>query len=300
VPRNLQLLISDMCSRLNVDGLRGDLVINRAAKALVAYEGRDSVTQEDVGRVISACLNHRCVRHFDWSWRRCVRLWWRCAGTLSPSRYPSAAVMAGLCIILLVLSHCLPISVLSCAAPLHPHRLRKDPLDPIDSGTKVQILFNRLTDPEFAKREEEAKKRQVGAAWLGHNKGCVWAAGAVCRSRLASQADPCCLLLPSLPFCLCVLSHHRSRQPRKQQRPTRRQAHGVDCRAGGNGWEFCNSIIRACLPDHSTAQHSTQHAAANPHSFARQNQPLFEDQLVVLRISHLSATFPTQAPKRSR
>jgi Mg-chelatase subunit ChlI len=48
-----------MCSRLNVDGLRGDLVINRAAKALVAYEGRDTVTQEDVGRVISPCLNHR-------------------------------------------------------------------------------------------------------------------------------------------------------------------------------------------------------------------------------------------------
>lgn len=59
VPRELQLLISDMCSRLNVDGLRGDLVINRAAKALVAYEGREAVTQEDVGRVISACLNHR-------------------------------------------------------------------------------------------------------------------------------------------------------------------------------------------------------------------------------------------------
>lgn len=59
VPRDLQLLISDMCSRLNVDGLRGDLVINRAAKALVAFEGRDTVTQEDVGRVISACLNHR-------------------------------------------------------------------------------------------------------------------------------------------------------------------------------------------------------------------------------------------------
>lgn len=46
-------------------------------------------------------------------------------------------------------------------------RLRKDPLDPIDSGTKVQILFNRLTDPEFARREEEAKKKQVGEDhWL--------------------------------------------------------------------------------------------------------------------------------------
>eukprot|EP00879_Flechtneria_rotunda_P022197 GHRR01023420.1.p1 GENE.GHRR01023420.1~~GHRR01023420.1.p1 ORF type:complete len:139 (+),score=21.02 GHRR01023420.1:701-1117(+) len=101
VPRNLQLLISDMCSRLNVDGLRGDLVVNRAVKALVAYEGRNQVTQTDVGRVVPLCLNHR---------------------------------------------------------------LRKDPLDPIDSGTKVQILFKRLTDPEFLKREEEAKKKQEAAA----------------------------------------------------------------------------------------------------------------------------------------
>lgn len=72
VSRQLQLLISDMCSRLNVDGLRGDLVINRAAKALVAYEGRDTVTQDDVGKVISACLNHRCADQMPrvcWRWR---------------------------------------------------------------------------------------------------------------------------------------------------------------------------------------------------------------------------------------
>jgi Mg-chelatase subunit ChlI len=89
-----------MCSRLDVDGLRGDLVVNRAAKALVAFEGRNEVTREDVGRVVTGCLNHR---------------------------------------------------------------LRKDPLDPIDSGTKVAILFKRLTDPEFVKREEEAKKKKEEA-----------------------------------------------------------------------------------------------------------------------------------------
>lgn len=61
ITEELQLLISDICSRLEVDGLRGDLVINRAAKALVAYEGRDRVTKEDIARVISACLNHRWV-----------------------------------------------------------------------------------------------------------------------------------------------------------------------------------------------------------------------------------------------
>jgi len=46
--------------RLNVDGLRGDIVTNRAAKALVAYEGRNKVTQEDVEKVVTLCLNHRC------------------------------------------------------------------------------------------------------------------------------------------------------------------------------------------------------------------------------------------------
>jgi hypothetical protein len=47
--------------------------------------------------------------------------------------------------------------------PPRPTRLRKDPLDPIDSGTKVAILFKRLTDPEFVKREEEAKKKKEDA-----------------------------------------------------------------------------------------------------------------------------------------
>lgn len=45
--------------RLEVDGLRGDLVLNRAVKALVALEGRDRVETADVERVVSSCLNHR-------------------------------------------------------------------------------------------------------------------------------------------------------------------------------------------------------------------------------------------------
>ncbi|PNW74766.1 hypothetical protein CHLRE_12g510800v5 [Chlamydomonas reinhardtii] len=101
ISEELQILISDICSRLDVDGLRGDIVINRAAKALVAFEGRTEVTTNDVERVISGCLNHR---------------------------------------------------------------LRKDPLDPIDNGTKVAILFKRMTDPEIMKREEEAKKKREEAA----------------------------------------------------------------------------------------------------------------------------------------
>lgn len=51
--------ISQICSELNVDGLRGDLVTNRAAKALVAFEGRNEVTPKDIFTIITLCLRHR-------------------------------------------------------------------------------------------------------------------------------------------------------------------------------------------------------------------------------------------------
>mmetsp|Transcript_5543 Transcript_5543/g.12268 ORF Transcript_5543/g.12268 Transcript_5543/m.12268 type:complete len:392 (-) Transcript_5543:759-1934(-) len=51
--------ISQVCSELNVDGIRGDIVTNRAAKALAAFEGRSEVTPEDIYRVIPLCLRHR-------------------------------------------------------------------------------------------------------------------------------------------------------------------------------------------------------------------------------------------------
>lgn len=82
--------ISQVCSELNVDGLRGDIVTNRAAKALAAYEGRTQVTLEDIRRVIVLCLRHR---------------------------------------------------------------LRKDPLESIDSGYKVEKVFAEvfgLADPDAA------------------------------------------------------------------------------------------------------------------------------------------------------
>lgn len=43
VSRNIKLKVATVCSNLNIDGLRGDLVVNRAAQALVAFEGRTSV-----------------------------------------------------------------------------------------------------------------------------------------------------------------------------------------------------------------------------------------------------------------
>ena len=57
--RDLALKISGVCALVDVDGLRGDIVVTRAAKALVAYEGRKEVTQEDIQRVIGPCLSHR-------------------------------------------------------------------------------------------------------------------------------------------------------------------------------------------------------------------------------------------------
>ena len=55
----LRLAISQVCGELDVDGLRGDIVSNWAARALAALAGRDQVEEEDVARVVCCCLRHR-------------------------------------------------------------------------------------------------------------------------------------------------------------------------------------------------------------------------------------------------
>ena len=77
----LRVNISKICSELNVDGLRGDIVSSRAAKAIAAFDGRKKVTAQDIYQIIILCLRHR---------------------------------------------------------------LRKDPLESIDSGSKVQEAFSRV------------------------------------------------------------------------------------------------------------------------------------------------------------
>jgi magnesium chelatase subunit I len=77
----LRVKISQVCGTLDVDGLRGDIVTNRAAKAFAAYNGKDEVTVEDIAVIITLCLRHR---------------------------------------------------------------LRKDPLESIDSGDKVQSVFSEV------------------------------------------------------------------------------------------------------------------------------------------------------------
>jgi len=55
----LRVKISQICSELDVDGLRGDIVTNRASIALTAFEGRTDVTEQDIFRIIPLCLRHR-------------------------------------------------------------------------------------------------------------------------------------------------------------------------------------------------------------------------------------------------
>ena len=59
IDEDLRLRISAVCGELNVDGLRGDIVTNRAAKALAAFEGHTEVSEKDIARVICSCLRHR-------------------------------------------------------------------------------------------------------------------------------------------------------------------------------------------------------------------------------------------------
>lgn len=59
IDADLRIRISAVCGELDVDGLRGDIVTNRAARALAAFEGRTEVEENDVARVVACCLRHR-------------------------------------------------------------------------------------------------------------------------------------------------------------------------------------------------------------------------------------------------
>lgn len=62
ISKEFQLKISQICSELEIEGLRGDIVSTRAAKALAAFENRLSVEVEDIHRTIILCLRHRLRR----------------------------------------------------------------------------------------------------------------------------------------------------------------------------------------------------------------------------------------------
>ncbi len=62
ISKEFQYKIAQICSELEIEGLRGDIVSTRAAKALAAFEGRTEVTVNDIQRTISLCLRHRLRR----------------------------------------------------------------------------------------------------------------------------------------------------------------------------------------------------------------------------------------------
>ena len=59
ISQELRIKISQVCGELDVDGLRGDIVTNRASKAYAAYNGESEVTIDDIEKVITLCLRHR-------------------------------------------------------------------------------------------------------------------------------------------------------------------------------------------------------------------------------------------------
>ncbi|MFN3926788.1 MAG: magnesium chelatase ATPase subunit I [Pseudanabaenaceae cyanobacterium] len=59
IPYDLRLKISQVCAQLNIDGLRGDIVTNRAAKALAAFHHKTEVTVQEIEQVLPLCLRHR-------------------------------------------------------------------------------------------------------------------------------------------------------------------------------------------------------------------------------------------------
>jgi magnesium chelatase subunit I len=62
ISKEFQLKISQICSELEIEGLRGDIVSTRAAKALAAFDNRTVVEVDDIHKTIILCLRHRLRR----------------------------------------------------------------------------------------------------------------------------------------------------------------------------------------------------------------------------------------------
>ena len=59
IPDHLYAVIAGISAELGIDGHRGELVLARGARANAAFEGRDTVTQEDIRTVAPLALRHR-------------------------------------------------------------------------------------------------------------------------------------------------------------------------------------------------------------------------------------------------
>jgi magnesium chelatase subunit D len=66
IERELLRQIAELCSRLKLDGHRGELTITRASRTLAAFENRKKVTESDIRRVAAMSVRHRLRREpFD-------------------------------------------------------------------------------------------------------------------------------------------------------------------------------------------------------------------------------------------
>ena len=59
LPEGVLYKIAVLCAELGVDGLRGDIVTAKTARALAAWDGRDEVITDDVRRAALLALSHR-------------------------------------------------------------------------------------------------------------------------------------------------------------------------------------------------------------------------------------------------
>jgi magnesium chelatase subunit I len=62
VPTEAIELAAELCMRLGTDGLRGELTLIRAARALAALEGKARVSEEELRRMAGSALRHRLRR----------------------------------------------------------------------------------------------------------------------------------------------------------------------------------------------------------------------------------------------
>ncbi|MBI1386561.1 MAG: magnesium chelatase ATPase subunit I [Rhizobiales bacterium] len=62
IPHELMKRLAALCIALGTDGLRGELTLMRAARALAAFEGRHEVERSDIARLARSALGHRLRR----------------------------------------------------------------------------------------------------------------------------------------------------------------------------------------------------------------------------------------------
>jgi magnesium chelatase subunit I len=62
VPDDIYLKTAELCAHLGTDGVRGELTMLRAARALAAYDGDDSVTLRHIRQLAPGALGHRLRR----------------------------------------------------------------------------------------------------------------------------------------------------------------------------------------------------------------------------------------------